>query len=77
MFLVQKFNQGVAGGQKADPVHVDREMKSIRDSGGKLQFNPDEWRTAQQISTFFARTSALKRQGQADEIESQEGEQEV
>ena len=29
MFLVQKFNQGVAGGQKADPVHVAREM-SIR-----------------------------------------------
>ena len=29
MFLVQKFNQGVAGGQKADPVHVAREMKSI------------------------------------------------
>ena len=77
MFLVQKFNQGVVGGQKADPVHAAREMKSIRDSGGKLQFNPDEWRTAQQISTFFARTSALKRQGQADEIESQEGEQEV
>ena len=31
-FLVQKFNQGVAGGQKADPIHVAREMKSIRDS---------------------------------------------
>ena len=29
MFLVQKFNRGVAGGQKADPVHVAREMKSI------------------------------------------------
>ena len=76
-FLVQKFNQGVAGGQKADPVHVAREMKSIRDSSGKLQFKSDEWRTAQQISTFFARMSALQRQGQADEIESQEEEQEV
>ena len=37
-FLVQKFNQGVAGGQKADPIHVARKMKSIRDSSGKLQF---------------------------------------
>ena len=36
-FLVQKFNQGVAGGQKADPIHVARKMKSIRDSSGKLQ----------------------------------------
>ena len=76
-FLVQKFNQGVAGGQKADPIHVAREMKSIRDSSGTLQFKPDEWRTAQQISNFFARMSALQRQRQADEIESQEEEQEV
>ena len=76
-FLVQKFNQGVAGGQKADPIHVAREMKCIRDSSGKLQFKPDEWRTAQQISNFFARMSALQRQRQADEIESQEEEQEV
>ena len=52
-------------------------MKSIRDSSGKLQFKPDEWRTAQQISSFFARLSALQRQRQADEIESQEEEQEV
>lgn len=51
-FLVQKFDQGVAGGQKADPIQVAREMKSIRDSSGKLQFTPDEWRTAHQISSF-------------------------
>ena len=76
-FLVQKFNQGVAGRQKADPIHVAREIKSIRDSSGKLQFKPDEWRTAQQISNFFARMSALQRQRQADEIESQEEEQEL
>lgn len=76
-FLVQKFNQGVAVGQKADPIHVAREMKSIRDSSGTLQFKPNEWRTAQQISNFFARMSALQRQRQAGEIESQEEEQEV
>ena len=54
-----------------------REIKSIRDSTEKLQFKPDEWRTAQQISNFFARMSALQRQRQADEIESQEEEQEL
>ena len=74
-FLVQKFYQGVAGAQKADPIHVAREMKSIRDSSGKLQFKPDEWRTAQQFSNFFARMSALQRQRRADEIESQEEEE--
>ena len=51
-------------------------MKSIRDSSGKLQFKPDEWRTAQQISSFFGRMSALQHQRQADETESEE-EQEV
>ena len=77
-FLAQKFNQGVAGRQKADPIHVAREVKSVaRDSRGKLQFKPDEWRTAQQISNLYARMSALQRQRQADEIESQEEEQEV
>ena len=73
-FLVQKFNQGAAGGQKADPVQVAREMKCARDSSGKLQFKPEEWRTAQQISSFFSRMSALQRQRQPDEIESQEDE---
>ena len=76
-FLVQKFNQGVAGGQNAHLTYVAREMKSIRDSSGNLQFKPDEWKTAQQISNFFARMSALQRQRQADEIESQEEVQEV
>ena len=42
-----------------------------------VKFKPDEWRTAQQISNFFARMSALQRQRQAEEIESQEEEQEV
>ena len=36
-FLVQKFNQGVAWGQKADPIQVAREMKNIRDSSGKTR----------------------------------------
>ena len=76
-FLVQKFSQGVAGGQKPDPIHMARQMKSMRDSSGKLPFKPDEWRTAQQISNFFARMSALQRQRQADEIESEEEEQQV
>lgn len=74
-FLIQKFNQGAAGGQKADPVQVAREMKCARDSSGKLQFKPEEWRTAKQISSFFSRMSALQRQRQTGEIESQEDEE--
>ena len=39
-FLVQTFNQRVAGVQKAESIQLAREMKSIRDSRGKLQFKP-------------------------------------
>ena len=74
-FLIQIFNQGATGGQKADPVQVAREMKCARDSCGKLQFKPEEWRTAKQISSFFSRMSAIQRQRQTGEIESQEDEE--
>ncbi|XP_078348424.1 uncharacterized protein LOC144633421 [Oculina patagonica] len=60
---------------KADPVQVAREMKCVRDGSGKLQFKPEEWRTAKQISSFFSRMSAIQRQRQTGEIESQEDEE--
>ena len=37
-------------------------MKIIRDETGHLLFTPQEWRTAQQISSFFSRLSAAQRQ---------------
>ncbi|KAK3745426.1 hypothetical protein QZH41_010250, partial [Actinostola sp. cb2023] len=60
-FLIEKFNIGVTGGQKADPGQVSREMKCVRDSTGNLQFKPEEWRTPNQISSFFSRLSAMQR----------------
>lgn len=42
-FLVQTFNQRVTGVQKAESIHLAREMKSIRDSSGKLQFKPERF----------------------------------
>ena len=74
-FLIQKFNQGAAGRQKADPVQVAREMKCARDSSGTLKFKPEEWRTAQQISGFFSRMSAIQRQKQPDETANKEEEE--
>ena len=71
-FLIQKFNQGAAGGQRADPVQVAREMKCVRDVSGKLQFRPEEWRTAQQISNFFSQMSTLQRQRLPDESQEEE-----
>ena len=71
-FLIQKFNQGAAGGQRADPVQVAREMKCVRDVSGKLQFRPEEWRTAQQINNFFSRMSTLQRQRLPDESQEED-----
>ena len=70
--FIQKFNQGAAVGQKADPVQVAREMKCVRDGSGKLHFKPEEWRTSQQIKNFFSRMSALQRQRLPDENQEEE-----
>ena len=72
IFLIQKFSQGAAVGQKADPAQVAREMNCLRDGSGKLQFKPEEWRTAQQISNFFSRTSAIQRERLPDENQEEE-----
>ena len=43
---------------------VSREMKFNRDDKGKLVFQPEEWKTAKTIKSFFSRYSAtLKQQG--------------
>ena len=60
-FLVEKFEEDVRTENKADPVQVAREMKTLRNEDGKLTFKPEEWRTAQQISSLFSRQTAAQR----------------
>ena len=60
-FLTKKFEEGVRTGNKADPVQVAREMKTLRDEDGQSTFKPEEWRTAQQISSLFSRQTAVQR----------------
>ena len=63
-FLVKKFEDGARTGNKADPVRVAKEMKTLRNEEGRLTFKPEEWRTAQQISSLFSRlTAALRHRG--------------
>ncbi|CAH3189854.1 unnamed protein product [Porites lobata] len=73
-FLMKKFEEGTRTGNKADPVRVAREMKTLRNEDGELTFKPEEWRTAQQISSLFSRqTAALRHRAiDAEEI-SEEG----
>ena len=51
--LVQKFETGWITGQKEYPVQVARKVKIVKDDAGHLLFTPQEWRTAQQIKSFF------------------------
>ena len=69
-FLVKKFEDGARTGNKADPVRVAKEMKTLRNEEGRLTLKPEEWRTAQQISSLFSRlTAALRHRGiEAEEI---------
>ena len=61
-YLQQNFDTGSVSGLKADPTQVSHEMKFVKDKNGSLLFSPEEWRTAQQISSFFSRLSAIQRQ---------------
>jgi len=44
---------------------VAQEISFVRDKSGKLCFSPEEWRTAKQISSCFARLAAAQRRQEA------------
>jgi len=52
--LMKKFEEGARTGNKADPAQIAREMKTLRNEDRELTFKPEEWRTAQQISSLFS-----------------------
>ena len=54
-YLIEKFGAGEISGNKADPQTVSREMNFKKDANGKLFFQPDDWKTAQQIKSFFVK----------------------
>ena len=76
-YLEQKFDAGSVSGLKADPIQVSNEMKFVKDKNGNLLFGPEEWRTAQQISSFFSRLSAIQRQRQTERGQLQEPRGEI
>ena len=65
-FLMKKFEEGARTGNKADPVQVAREMKTLRNENGEPMFKPEEWRTAQQIKSLFSRQTAVLRHRDID-----------
>ena len=66
-YLIEKFNEGVLGGPKADANQVAKEMKVFWGEDGRSVFKPDEWRTLKKIASFFPHLSALQRRGEAND----------
>ena len=79
-FLVEKYNDGERTGNKPDPSSVAREMKVKLDEDGKPYFEMSEWKTLQQIKSFFSRYNSKMRQKTtgavltSDDIEAWEAE---
>ena len=66
------FEQGSWIGHKADPVQISKQMQLEKDGVGKLLFQPDEWRTPQQISQLFSRLAAAQKQLNKEDITAEE-----
>ena len=58
-FLMNKLEEGVWTGNKADLVQVTREIKILRNEDRKLTFKPEEWRTALHCTALHILTSDI------------------
>ena len=61
-FLTEEFNKGEETGRNSDPQEVSKAMALVKDMGGVRRFKPDEVLSAQQITGFFGRLAAKKKQ---------------
>lgn len=68
LYLNEKFEMGEKYGNKVDPLSLSREMRVLK-KDGKLYFQPSEWKTTQQIKSFFSRQKMNLRQKQLDVTE--------
>ena len=72
--LMDIFEQGSRIGEKVDPVQISKQMQLEKDGVGKLLFQPDEWRTPQQISQLFSPLAAAQKQVDKEDITAKEFE---
>ena len=57
-YLDSKFQISQESGHKADPEKVSRDIRYARRDSGERRFDVEEFLTAQQIQSYFARTAA-------------------
>ncbi|XP_078372779.1 uncharacterized protein LOC144656433 [Oculina patagonica] len=66
-YLEAKFNVGQVTGRKVNPDVVAKDMRRARDEGGEKLFSSSEFLTVQQVTSFFSRLAAKRRQQLATE----------
>jgi hypothetical protein len=71
-FLEKKFLQGEQSGKKSNAKEVASEMRKVRGDNEKRLFCIDEFLTVQQISSYFSRFAAKRKQLTESEYESAE-----
>ncbi|PAV80983.1 hypothetical protein WR25_04779 isoform B [Diploscapter pachys] len=57
-YLTERFIQGIVKKQKDDPKVVAKEMKTQKDQNGNKIFEPSEYLTWQQITSFFSQLNS-------------------
>ena len=62
-YLIYKFDTGEKTGEKANPIQVAADMRTITDNDGNRYFIRKEWLTPTQIKGFFSRQAKLQRTG--------------
>ncbi|XP_066270491.1 uncharacterized protein [Branchiostoma lanceolatum] len=65
-YLDKRFQIGETTGKKSDPLTVSKEMRHACDAQGKRLFQVQEFLTGQQISSYFSRRAAKRRQTPED-----------
>ena len=68
LFLQKKFEEGEISGNKCKGDAVAKEMRRVTDEEGKRIFTTEEFLTEQQITSFFSRLAAKKRNVAAADI---------
>ena len=61
-FLIEEFHKGEETGRKSDPQEVSKAMALVSDKESVRRFKPDEVLSAKQITGFFGRLAAKKKQ---------------
>ena len=71
-YLEAKFDIGECTGRKMEPDVVAKEMRRARGTDGERLFCASEFLTPQQVSSYFSRLAAKRRQQQAQEVTPQD-----